>query len=125
MNNFDLKKFLAENKLTKDAQIIEGLDEGSELTAADVAAIAGDKSLIVYKKSNPSRMFDYENAQEFLKLFAKHEPDAVYKQERPRVFVATEKPVEPGKGYTPSAAPAKADYTSYYAKKGSGGFTGD
>lgn len=125
MNNFDLKKFLAENKLTRESQIVEGLEEGSELTAADVAAMVGNSPVKVYKKSNPSRMFDYDNAQEFLKLFAKHEPNAVYKQEKPGVFLAMEKPVEPGKGYTPSATSAKADYTDYYAKKGSGGFTGD
>lgn len=124
MNNFDLKKFLTENKLTKDSQIVEGLDDGFDLTAADVAAMAGDQPLKVYKRGG-GRVQSYDNGQQFLDLFDKHEPGLAYKQEKSGIFAAIDKPEEPGKGYTPSAAKAEPDYTDYYAKKGSGGFTGD
>lgn len=203
MNNFDLKKFLAENKLTRESKLVEaqapgytvngkkvdldsieidgidrrdypdfvdayivyaefedgteltpeeidelqsqhpelvgeiifdkqlyyesveeGLGEGSNLTAADVAKIAGAKPLKVYKKGG-GKIQQYDNGQQFLDFFDKHEPGLKYRQESPGVFVGEEPESKPGKGSTPSAAPAKADYTSYYAKKGSGGFTGD
>ena len=121
MNNFDLKKFLTENKLTKDSQIVEGLDDGFELTAADVAAIAGDQPLKVYKRGG-GRVVDYDNGQQFLRLFDKHEPGLVYKQEKPGVFAAKVKPEEPKGEYIPSAPLSKADQDasmqSYYDSLG-------
>lgn len=120
-----LKEYEKRYPVKKKSELNEGSEDGFELTADDVVALVGDNPLKVYKKGGLMRVHDYSNAQEFLKFFHKYEPNVVYKQERPGMFAAMDKPMEPGKGYTPPATPAKADYTSYYAKKGSGGFTGD
>jgi hypothetical protein len=205
MNNFDLKKFLAENKLTRESKLIEaqtpgytvngkkvdldsieieGIDrrdypdfvdayivraefeDGTELTpeevdelqsenpelvgeiifdkqlyyesveegqdsdlyltAAEVADLVGNRPMSVYLKGRGTgRVQHYDNARQFLGLFDKHEPGLVYRQEANGMFSAKDPEPEAGKGPTSTAAPAKADYTSYYAKKGSGGFTGD
>jgi hypothetical protein len=45
MENFDLKKFLVENKLTTNSRILEETDKGSKVTPSDIQKLAQDPKI--------------------------------------------------------------------------------
>jgi hypothetical protein len=100
------KKYASKKKV--ESKLNEEVDTEFPLSADDVAAMAGGSSIRVYKKGG-GRVHTYSNGQEFLDFFDKHEPNLVYKQESPRVFAATDAPLEEPRGYVSPSEPVDRD----------------
>jgi hypothetical protein len=116
------KKFAVKSK--KKVELNE--EAGAGMTAQEVAALVGTGPVKVYKKGGTGRVFTYDSAEDFLSIYARREPGVLYHQEPSGIFAATEQEQKVGGTYKPSSRPSSTDAISnYYAKKSSGGFTGD
>jgi hypothetical protein len=100
------KKYMSKKKV--ESKLNEEVDTEFPLSADDVAAMAGGSSIRVYKKGG-GRVHTYSNGQEFLDFFNKNEPNLVYKQESPGVFVASDVPLEKPRGYVAPSEPVDRD----------------
>ena len=109
------KKYMSKKKV--ESKLNEEVDTEFPLSADDVAAMAGGSSIRVYKKGG-GRVHTYSNGQEFLDFFNKNEPNLVYKQESPGVFVASDVPLEKPRGYVAPSEPVDRDrgVQSFYDK---------
>jgi len=82
-------------------------EQGALMTGEDLAQLIGNSPVEI---EDGLKMFDYDNAGQFLRFFHKHNPEKVYRPGRvENRFVAVDKPrVEKPSTYTPPKPLSKA-----------------
>ena len=82
-------------------------EQGALMTGEELAQLIGNSPVEI---EDGLKMFDYDNAEQFLRFFHKHSPEKVYRPGRvENRFVAVDKPrVEKPSTYTPPKPLSKA-----------------
>lgn len=117
------KKFAPKHE-KKKSELNE--EAGVGMTAQEVADLVGNgpvKLVLHNVRGVAVGSESFKNADEFLRVFAKNDPNREYFETSNGTFLAKYSDKKPNIDQATSAS--SGDFSDYYASKGSGGFTGD